>query len=427
MKPYLKILSIFIFLSCVSISYTQNLPIHPKKIKEAFERTSNIRGLKAKAAILDVKTKDEVKRYVLKRFKEEYPSKELELERRSLVAFGLLDDGFPYRDFLLSFLTSQIAGYYDQAAKVMNLADWLKGELQLPTLAHEYTHLLEDSNFDLKKFIKRDKENDDLTLARTALLEGDATYTMMEYVLAGSGLKEMDQISMRDIIRSQMQDLSAFGLKNDTPAFLIEALLFPYIAGFDFVWYLKTKGGWEKVNEAFKTQPLSTEQIMHPEKYPKEIPARIELNGPGIKKRCKEIKRNVLGEFFIYLVLKNGIDEESSKKAAQGWGGDSYVLCERQRDGNDPLIFHSVFDSEKEAKEFFDAYSNLLAKRYPDNSFDKGKIIVRSRMKNGPGTVLRIQGNGVFIAQGFDEGALGYFEDVGIGDIANIKNEYEVK
>ena len=69
-----------------------------------------------------------------------------------LKKFGLLDRDFHLRPFLLSLLTEQIAGFYDNKTKTVNLLDWIKPDEQKPVLAHELTHALQDQKVGLTKW-----------------------------------------------------------------------------------------------------------------------------------------------------------------------------------------------------------------------------------------------------------------------------------
>ena len=66
--------------------------------------------------------------------------------------FGLLDKDFNLRPFLLSLLTEQIAGFYDNKTKTMNLLDWVPIDQQKPVMAHELTHALQDQKVGLTKW-----------------------------------------------------------------------------------------------------------------------------------------------------------------------------------------------------------------------------------------------------------------------------------
>src|SRR6185369_6651018 len=68
------------------------------------------------------------------------------------------------------------------------------------------------------------------------------------------------------------------------------------------------------------------------------------------------IESDVNGEWTYYLILDQFLSAPAeSKRAAAGWGGDRYGLYE----GPNGQIFLSqltVWDTENDAREFFDAY-----------------------------------------------------------------------
>ena len=67
------------------------------------------------------------------------------------------------------------------------MADWVPAEMQRPVLAHELTHALQDQHFGLEKFLKRIPGNDDASLARNSLIEGEGLAIMMDVVLEPFG------------------------------------------------------------------------------------------------------------------------------------------------------------------------------------------------------------------------------------------------
>ena len=96
-------------------------------------------------------SRDEVNRYLREKFDEDEGAKRMERAEIVLKKFGLLDRDFHLRPFLLSLLTEQIAGFYDNKTKTVNLLDWIKPDEQKPVLAHELTHALQDQHVDLEK------------------------------------------------------------------------------------------------------------------------------------------------------------------------------------------------------------------------------------------------------------------------------------
>ncbi len=97
-------------------------------------------------------SRDEVNKYLTKKFDEDEGAKRMERAEIVLKKFGLLDRDFHLRPFLLSLLTEQIAGFYDNKTKTVNLLDWIEPEEQKPVLAHELTHALQDQTVDLTKW-----------------------------------------------------------------------------------------------------------------------------------------------------------------------------------------------------------------------------------------------------------------------------------
>ena len=78
------------------------------------------------------------------------------------------------------------------------------------------------------------------------------------------------------------------------------------------------------------------------------------------------IDTDVNGEWGYYLVLDQFLNAAAeSKRAAAGWGGDRYALYEGPN-GQVFLAQVAVWDTENDAREFFDAYVKRTELRYPD-------------------------------------------------------------
>jgi hypothetical protein len=72
-----------------------------------------------------------------------------------------LPRNFDLSNFLVAMLREQVAGYYDEKTKTVNLLNWLDAEQQKPVLAHELTHALQDQSFGLEKWMKGSMEDTD--------------------------------------------------------------------------------------------------------------------------------------------------------------------------------------------------------------------------------------------------------------------------
>ena len=70
-------------------------------------------------------TREQVEKYILEKFKDDKDAKRMQREEIVLKKFGLLDRDFQLQPFLVSLLKEQIAGYYDNKTKTVNLLDWV--------------------------------------------------------------------------------------------------------------------------------------------------------------------------------------------------------------------------------------------------------------------------------------------------------------
>ena len=155
-----------------------------------------------------------------------------------------------------------------------------------------------------------------------------------------------------------------------TPRFIREMLMFQYCEGSSFVQkFLQKHKSWKEIDSLFENPPLSTEQIMHPEKYLGEIDYPVRIHLPELHKRLEggweEITTGNMGEFLLKVFLSEFIDGKTAAAAATGWDGDSYTMIESKEKGGPQIIaLLSVWDSEKDAREFAEAYAGALGKRF---------------------------------------------------------------
>jgi len=154
------------------------------------------------------------------------------------------------------------------------------------------------------------------------------------------------------------------------PRALRESLIFPYKQGTDFTSQVYKRGGWPLVSAAYKDLPQSTEQILHPEKYfAREAPVKVdlpELSGL-LGKGWTRLDTDVNGEWSYFQILDEFLrSERESQQAAAGWGGDRFALYEKRATGQVLLAQLTVWDTEADAAEFFDAYVKRTGRRYTD-------------------------------------------------------------
>jgi hypothetical protein len=160
------------------------------------------------------------------------------------------------------------------------------------------------------------------------------------------------------------------------PEFLKEDFAFSYSFGSEFVLRLFEQGGFSAVDDAYLNPPLSTEHILHPERYPDDPPASVFIPDfsamPGW--RLREIDRGVVGEWYSYLILAKGreesfrIDEDQALEAAEGWGGDAYAVYLDDVNGRVLLVVQWQWDTTEDAAEFNGALETYGRLRWGDTT-----------------------------------------------------------
>jgi hypothetical protein len=345
-----------------------------KTADEIIARVTTLRGLQPKGPIQKgVKSRSEISRFLESHVKENYDEEQLQSEGRVMQKLGLIPTSMDYKDFTLKLLTEQVGGYYDPEKKTFFIAAWLPIEQQKPVMVHELTHALQDQYFDIGRFQKEDRQshNDDRSLARQAVFEGDAMAVMLDYMLEPAGRNFTQLPNLVTVMRQQFSSMeSQFDVFKQAPMFLKEELLFPYGYGAAFLQKLRSTQPWDAVNKLYLDFPASTEQIIHPEKYlePRDQPRDVELQdpSPGLSPGWKSTYHNVLGEFTLYLMLKAFIPEETAKTAAAGWGGDQVMLLQNSN-GDSAVFVSSVWDTVADAGQFYAAMDTWFKIRFPES------------------------------------------------------------
>ena len=343
-----------------------------EKIEQEVE---GLRGL-PRANDLDRKTltPEELRQRVMEDFFVDYTEEDVRQDALILNLFGLIDRDYDLYELFVELYSEQIAGFYDDETREMVVVQGKEfAGPERMTYAHEYTHALQDAQYDLNDGLKLDDDNCELDseycAAVTALVEGDASFTETQWFLEYSSLKDKQEVL-------QYYQEYASPIFDNTPAFLQEDLIFPYVKGLEFVTKLYEDGGYAAIDGAFLNPPVSTEQIMHPERYPEDQPIKIELDnftsllGDG----WEEIDRNTLGEWYTYLMLGKplssgwALEEEMALTAAEGWGGDEYLVYHHFENDEDVLILLSEWDTQSDADEYWLAFSEYAIKRWGNST-----------------------------------------------------------
>ncbi|MFB6155123.1 MAG: Hvo_1808 family surface protein [Haloferacaceae archaeon] len=304
---------------------------------------------------------------------------------------------------------SGVQGYYSPAQdRIVIVSDNASTpQMDEITLSQELFHALQERRFDVSAYNTSTME---LRNARNGIVEGDGNFVDYRYQQRCEA--EWDCLMPRN--------RSGGGGGGDVHIGLYQVKYQPYSDGVAFVRARYEEGGWEAVNAVYDDPPASTEQTIHPERYPTDRPANVTvadrssdrwhvLSVPG---RPNYVSFGEAG-LFVTLWYPSYVATQHSSYArtvvvpmrahlnytddgtlapldpfnydhpvTAGWDGDRlvpYVTNESAATNETGYVWKTRWDSATDASQFRDGYVKLL--RY------HGAERVGA---DGPGTVFRI-------------------------------------
>ena len=306
---------------------------------------------------MELKSREEVRAFLLAQLDDTAAQRDLAGREATYKLLGLVPDTMNVRKELVDVLTEQILGYYDPRTKVLYLMNGAPDDLVGVTIYHELVHALQDQYIDLDS-LQRQTGNDDRLAAAQAVIEGEATYEQIAWMLGGRASMAARLPVGQDRIRDMIREAQGAPKFSAAPMVIQEELLFPYINGQDFISRFKER---EPGKLPFRDMPQSTEQVMHDRAYfatARDVPVRVTL-----PKIAGEIYQNTLGEFDTRLFLFEHLQDQGlASRASIGWGGDRYSVV-RTPSGN-ALVWVSTWDTAVDAAEFVDALGQAVQRRY---------------------------------------------------------------
>jgi hypothetical protein len=148
------------------------------------------------------------------------------------------------------------------------------------------------------------------------------------------------------------------------PNWMVQQLEFPYLAGSTLVSGLWASGGWDAVDAAYDQPPVSTEQVLHPEKYVSDEQA-ADVVDPDVAtvmgSGWEPVESSTVGEAMLAIWLgAMGVSHSDADVAAAGWGGDRLSVA--RGPGDDwAMAWRIGWDTVAQADEFDEAYGEITA------------------------------------------------------------------
>jgi hypothetical protein len=299
-----------------------------------------------------LRTREQVRAYLIRKLDDELPPPKLRGLETAYRLFGLLPDTLELRSLLLDLYTEQVAGYYDpDSATLFGVVGADPTQLRL-VLAHEMVHALQGQYLALDSILHEISNNDRLTAAQ-AVLEGQATLVSVDVLASGQQVSNNPEFweMYREQVRQQQTSMPVFAR---APLVVREALIFPYLAGAEFMHWWESSSFRDTVPYGPR-MPVSTEQILFPDRYARgDRPIALAFPpDTGV------IYEDVLGENELRVLMARLTGTAEVRTGSPiGWGGDRYRVY--QSPAGAALVWYVVWDDKRSAERFTWGYGGKL-------------------------------------------------------------------
>ena len=303
---------------------------------------------------VEIRSREQVKSYILHKLDEDMPPAQFADYEAAYKHFGLIPDSMDLHRLLVNVLTEQVAGYYDPDSGALFIpSDADTATLVTTVISHELIHALQDQYSPIDSVIHQRYQNDRRS-AGQAVYEGQATLGQIRVLMPEQKIENLPSLwDTRDAVQMQQEQFPNF---SHAPLWVRQTLIFPYLAGGDFVrWFTATYPGEQPYG---KMMPVSTSQILHPDRFAKhELPVRISFVPGGDPPRLVDD----LGEFETRLVLEQALDSEGiADSLSEGWAGDRYGVFGPHAEA---LVWYVVWRDRASADAFVAGLRKGWAKR----------------------------------------------------------------
>jgi hypothetical protein len=247
-------------------------------------------------------------------------------------ALGLLPRDADLRTTLLTWQSQSVAGFYSPSTRrlfVVEGAGAAGGGEEAGVLVHELGHALQDQHTRLLEARIGIQSNDDLQFALGAFLEGDALWTELRDEALTTGFPQSSGAEFA--ARFFVDAPDGVGV----PRILRESFLRQYPLGYGLAAELVERGGVAALTAALMDPPLSSEELLHRERYLAPSARRALALFPEPAERfapeadCELLASSSYGELGVGVWLREaGVGEESAALGADGWDGDRAWLLD---------------------------------------------------------------------------------------------------
>ncbi len=364
------------------------------RIQGMLRSLESIMGLRATGPIeRKVLSRQQINALISGRLDEQTSEEEIRQEELFLRLFGFTGDDFDLAEEVVDVMTEQAAALYDYQTKTLYLADWASSDMQEFALVHELAHALADQHFDLGKFIESGGSAD-ADLARSAVIEGQASWVMTEWLIRRKGRTLADDRTIAESAAAASRtEARGYPVYAESPPYIQETLLFPYTDGLLFQQSMVERFGDGAFRKMFEQPPANTRHILEPEAYfRRERAAKPKLPNKLRLKGWTRGSEGDIGQLDHFILLEQHVDERSAQRLAPAWRGGRYEIWEDRGREHAVLRYASTWSSRGAARRFFDAYRRVCESKDPSWRLlerSENRIVGRGA---GGGSVLLVDG-----------------------------------
>jgi hypothetical protein len=256
-------------------------------------------------------------------------------------------------------LSDSVLGYYSPGQdRIVIVSPTETPVVSRSTLSHELVHALQDQQFGLTG----SPRTQDTQLARNGVVEGEANYVQRAY--------EARCEQRWDCIETPDSSGGGGGSGGGNPG-VFTVIIQPYVSGPQFVDDQYDAGGWDAVDALHDEMPASSEQVIHPERYPDDEPVNVTVpdrSSAEWERFDREPQGDTVGEASIFATMyhnnRTDADRYSYRSdSSEGWAGDT-VMPYRDGDGRGGYVWESRWESTEDAREFADAYRGAIIEEH---------------------------------------------------------------
>jgi len=288
---------------------------------------------------------------------------EFETMVHALERLGLLEPGLvSLESDVLEMTIGSVVALYLPATTEVIIIDRGRPLTDLDAngvLAHEFVHALQDQQHDLSRFASEPGQDSDGALARSAVIEGEATLYQVLLSLAYSGraLDSVDYASLFANLRGQGDRLA---LGNGSPM-LTAPVIFPYTYGARYMGQHWLEGDQSALAQLFEQPPQSSLEVMWREGAA-QLPALERfLAQPAPLSGYHFVAEDVAGAWVLFSKLLDLAGDLAAAPAlrelALGWRGDRFwVYQSDDAEGAAAAVWRIDWRDAETALQFSELY-----------------------------------------------------------------------